>query len=105
MGVSFNATLSRQYRVENTFLYVDELGKPDDGLCYAAGTSIPEPCPLGFFSSSSSSSMECAMEARENGLYNVHLDGVDYLATLDPVQGVVQCRVQVSFYSFFRGLR
>jgi len=45
------------------------------------------------------------MEARENGLYNVHLDGVDYLATLDPVQGLVQCRVQVSFYSFFRGLR
>ena len=91
--VAFDAVNSRQYYLENTFLYVDEVGHGGEGLCLAP--SSPEPCPLGFVASDPSAA-SCALEARNNGIYTVDLNNDPsnpYQVTLNSKTGEIECWV------------
>ena len=85
--MALDEAASRQYHVENTFLYVDEVGALP-GLCLAAPPA-PEPCPLGF--SGGEPTVDCALSARANGIYR--LEGEPYAVTLD-AEGRIECWVE-----------
>ena len=88
--MAFDSANSREYYLENTFLYVDEIPVPH-GLCNNNNNAVPEQCPLGFFSPQGQDNiaLECAINATQNGIYSVQFGDTLYGVTLDPNTGLL----------------
>ena len=91
IGATLAAAESANYYESNTFLYVDEIGAPET-LCLPPPLT-PEPCPLGFFSTSGG--LPCAAYAQANGLYVPSWEGDSnsYYVVLDPSSKSILCSI------------
>lgn len=79
---TYDTSRSRSHRLKNTFLYVDEVMSDIKsnatfmrGLCLDDTESYDtQNCPLGLVSDPilSTDQMQCALDARENGVFNVY---------------------------------
>ena len=70
-SMSISQVAYAAYYLENTFMYLDEIGVPT-GLCSAPAPTPP--CPIGFLYSPGGP-LPCVYLAHEYGLYSVSLDG------------------------------